>query len=88
MTEDKQDNEIKTGTDLELEQLKARLDAMEASHQAEVDELKKANRDLWAAAHPAANVTETREAEPAAPVWDDEKVLRSFNSALGIKEDE
>lgn len=60
---DKQEGagEIKTAADLKLEALEKRLADIEARHKAEVDELMKANRELWAAAHPA------KPAEPPQP---------------------
>lgn len=75
----------KTPTDLLIEQLTQRLDTMEASHKAEVDELKKANKGLWAQLHPV--TADPEPAKPEPPVWDTEKAVEAFRREMGIKED-
>lgn len=75
--------EVKTGTDLKLEALEKRMVDIEKSYQERIAELQQANRELWAAAHPAKapDVPKAAEPEPAEDVG-----LKTINSMLGIKE--
>lgn len=68
---------IKTPTDLALERLSARLDALESENR----ELREANRGLWASLHPVP--------EDAPPVQEPERgtdAFDSFNKIIGMKE--
>lgn len=68
---------IKTPTDLALERLSARLDALESENR----ELRDANRGLWASLHPVP--------EDAPPVQEPERgadAFESFNKIIGMKE--
>lgn len=68
---------IKTPTDLALERLSARLDALESENR----ELREANRGLWASLHPVP--------EDAPPVQEPERgtdAFESFNKIIGMKE--
>ena len=73
---------IKTPTDLQLEKLTARLDALENENR----ELRDANRGLWAELHPvnqpAVNPTTAGADTPAPGPTDYELVVKK----LGIKE--
>ena len=75
--------EVKTGFDLKLETLEKRMVEIEKSYQERIAELQQANRELWAAAHPAKapDVPKAAEPEPAEDVD-----LKTRNSMLGIKE--
>lgn len=75
--------EVKTGTDLKLEALEKRMVDIEKAYQERIAELQQANRELWAAAHPAKapEVPKAAEPEPAEDVG-----LKTINSMLGIKE--
>lgn len=52
-TNDSPAAEIKTTTDLQIEKLNARLDALESENK----ELKSANQGLWAQLHPVQDMT-------------------------------
>ena len=71
--------------DLIIEDLKARLDKIESDYQIKIGDYQKANAELWARLHPAA------QQEPAPPAQSEpvkdpyEVMLDSFDSALGIK---
>lgn len=72
----------KTVTDLKLEELMGKIDAMKESYEAKISELEEANKGLWAAAHPApAPVTESQPAPSAG--FDFEKAEDAFYKALG-----
>lgn len=73
--------DVKSAMDLKLEEMMARMEAMESRYQAQVQELQEANRSLWAAAHPA--VGEVTQPEPASAGWDDSKAEDAFFQALG-----
>lgn len=73
--------DVKSAMDLKLEEMMARMEAMESRYQEQVQELQEANRSLWAAAHPA--VGEVTPSEPASAGWDDAKVETAFYQALG-----
>lgn len=51
--------EIRTASDLRLEELTKRLDALEAENL----ELREANKGLWAAAHPAPSMMQQPESQ-------------------------
>lgn len=79
------EQETKTATDLQFEQLNKRLDSIEASYQARIKELEEANRGLWAQLHP---VTETVTAAPEPKVTQpqEDRSEKALFDALGIKE--
>ena len=69
--------------DLIIEDLKARMDKIESDYQIKIGDYQKANAELWARLHPAAQP----EPAPEIPEKDPyEVMLDSFNSTLGIKE--
>ena len=72
--------------DLIIEDLKARIDKIESDYQIKIGDYQKANAELWARLHPAA-----QESAPPAqpePVKDPyEVMLDSFNSTLGINKE-
>lgn len=79
------EQETKTATDLQLEQLNKRLDSIEASYQARIKELEEANRGLWAQLHP---VTETVAApEPVIEQPQEDKAEAALFDALGMKKE-
>lgn len=71
--------------DLIIEDLKARLDRIESDYQIKIGDYQKANAELWARLHPAA------QQDPAPPAQTEivkdpyEVMLDSFDAALGIK---
>ena len=71
--------------DLIIEDLKARLDKIESDYQIKIGDYQKANAELWARLHPAA------QQDPAPPAQTEivkdpyEVMLDSFDAALGIK---
>lgn len=68
--------------DLIIEDLKKRLDKIETDYNVKIGEYQKANAELWARLHPAAQP----EPAPEVPKKDPyEVMLDSFDSALGIK---
>lgn len=76
----------KSATDLAIEKLTAKIEAMEKSHAEQVKALEDANKSLWAAAHPApAQVTEPTPAPT--PGFDFDKATDAFYSALGKKKE-
>lgn len=80
------EQETKTATDLQLEQLNKRLDSIEASYQARIKELEEANRGLWAQLHPVTQpVTEPKVTVPEAPQED--KAEAALFDALGMKKE-
>lgn len=78
------EQQIKTATDLALEELMQRMDSMEASYKQRIADLEEANRGLWATAHPAPAASP--DPAPEAPAWDTDKAVDAFRSALGAKE--
>ena len=75
--------EMKDERDLIIEDLKKRMDTIESDYKAKIAEYQKANGELWARLHPAAQP----EPAPEVPEKDPyEVMLDSFNSTLGIKE--
>ena len=76
--------EMKDERDLIIEDLKKRLDKIETDYNVKIGEYQKANAELWARLHPAAQ-------DPAPPAKPEpvkdpyEVMLDSFDSALGIK---
>lgn len=81
MTDEEPMQDVRSAMDLRMEEMMARMDAMESRYQAQVRELQEANRSLWAAAHPA--VGEIAQSEPASAGWDDTKAEAAFYQALG-----
>ena len=76
---------LKDERDLIIEDLKARLDKIESDYQIKIGDYQKANAELWARLHPAAQQEPAPPAQPE-PVKDPyEVMLDSFDSALGIK---
>lgn len=75
--------EVRTGMDLKLEAIEKRMVDIEKAYQERIAELQQANRELWAAAHPAKtpDAPKAAEPEPAEDVG-----LKTINSMLGIKE--
>jgi hypothetical protein len=78
------EQQIRTATDLALEELIQRMDSMEATYKTRIAELEEANRGLWAAAHPAPALSP--DPAPEAPAWDTDKAVDAFRTALGAKE--
>ncbi len=76
----------KTVTDLKLEELMGKIDAMKESYEAKISELEEANKGLWAAAHPAPAPVTATNPEPA-PGFDNDKAVDAFYSALGKKKE-
>lgn len=70
---------IKSTTDLEIEKLTARLDALESENR----ELKTANQGLWAALHP---VQDTAEPVAVAQKPANDGAYEAFASKIGLKE--
>lgn len=72
--------------DLIIEDLKKRMEKIESDYQIKIGDYQKANAELWARLHPAAQQpAQQADAQPE-PVKDPyEVMLDSFDSALGIK---
>lgn len=70
---------VKTTTDLAVEKLTARLDALESENR----ELRTANQGLWAQLHPVQEQTVIVESQPASDPNADYKMLAD---RLGMKE--
>ncbi len=68
--------------DLIIEDLKARMDKIESDYQIKIGDYQKANAELWARLHPAAQPEPTLEVPKKDPY---EVMLDSFDTALGIK---
>ena len=87
MTEDgekKPVETIKDERDLIIEDLKKRMEKIESDYQMKIGEYQKANGELWARLHPAAQP----EPAPEIPEKDPyEVMLDSFNSTLGINKE-
>ena len=85
MTEEQKQPEpekMKDERDLIIEDLKERMEAIETDYKMKIGEYQKANGELWARLHPAAQT----EPAPEVPKKDPyEVMLDSFDSALGIK---
>ena len=75
--------EMKDERDLIIEDLKKRMEKIESDYQMKIGEYQKANGELWARLHPAAQPEPTPEVPKKDPF---EVILDSFNSTLGIKE--
>ena len=75
--------EMKDERDLIIEDLKKRMEKIESDYQMKIGEYQKANGELWARLHPAAQPGPTPEVPKKDPY---EVMLDSFNSTLGIKE--
>ena len=76
--------EMKDERDLIIEDLKKRMEKIESDYQIKIGEYQKANGELWARLHPAAQP----EPAPEAPKKDPyEVMLDSFNSTLGINKE-
>ena len=74
----------KSASDLAIEQLQQRLDAMESSYKQQISELEAANKSLWAAAHKAPE----QDTEPESPRgFDFDKAEKAFFSTLGRKDE-
>ena len=74
--------EMKDERDLIIEDLKKRMEKIESDYQIKIGEYQKANSELWARLHPAAQP----EPAPEVPKKDPyEVMLDSFDSALGIR---
>ena len=73
--------------DLIIEDLKARLDKIESDYQIKIGDYQKANAELWARLHPAAQQEPAQQADARAETVKDpyEVMLDSFDTALGIK---
>lgn len=68
---------IKSTTDLEIEQLKSRLDALESENR----ELRNANQGLWASLHPVQESAAAVEAQQP----DTDGAFDSFAAKIGLK---
>ena len=76
--------EMKDERDLIIEDLKKRMEKIESDYQIKIGEYQKANGELWARLHPAAQP----EPAPEVPKKDPyEVMLDSFNSTLGINKE-
>ncbi len=76
--------EMKDERDLIIEDLKKRMEKIESDYQMKIGEYQKANGELWARLHPAAQP----EPAPEVPKKDPyEVMLDSFNSTLGINKE-
>lgn len=61
--------EVKSATDLKLEQMEQSIAAMRENYESQVKELTEANKDLWSALHPVKDEGRTYIAEdPRKPV--------------------
>ena len=85
MTEEQKqpEPEMKDERDLIIEDLKKRMEKIESDYQIKIGEYQKANSELWARLHPAAQPEPAHEVPKKDPY---EVMLDSFNSTLGIKE--
>lgn len=68
---------IKSTTDLEIERLNARLDALENENR----ELKQANQGLWASLHPVQEPEPAAQTQPAA-----DGAYNALAAKLGLKD--
>lgn len=76
--------EPKTASDLAIEQLQQRLDAMESSYKQQISELEAANKSLWAAAHKAPEQGTVAEESRG---FDYDKAEKAFFQTLGRKDE-
>lgn len=78
------EQQVKTASDLAIEKLQERLDAMESSYKQQIAELEAANKSLWAAAHKAPE----QDTEPEPPRgFDFDKAEAAFYQTLGRKDE-
>lgn len=76
--------EPRTASDLAIEKLQERLDAMESSYKQQIADLEAANKSLWAAAHKAPE----QDTEPEPPRgFDYDKAEKAFFQTLGRKDE-
>ena len=81
-----ENQEPKDERDLIIEDLKARMEKIESDYQIKIGDYQKANAELWARLHPAAQEPAQQANAQPEPVKDPyEVMLDSFDSALGIK---
>ena len=76
--------EMKDERDLIIEDLRKRMEAIETDYKMKIGEYQKANGELWARLHPAAQPEPTPEVPKKDPY---EVMLDSFNSTLGINKE-
>lgn len=81
MPEDTEISEIRTTDDLDIAELKARLDAIETEYKRKLGEAEEANRGLWARLQ---QQTPTETAPE--PVPEGEVFVETFRSIMGMKE--
>lgn len=80
---------VKTAQDLELEKLRAEVDALRAQYTEQVKTLIDANKGLWSALHPAKEVAPEGTPVVAQKVEDmAQKAYESFSDSLGIGKEE
>lgn len=82
MPEDDTDNNetLKTTADLDIEQLKVRLDRIEDEYRAKLNHAEEVNRDLWAKLHPEQSSTPTvSDTQPS----DGSEFVKAFWGVLG-----
>lgn len=78
------EQQVKTASDLAIEKLQERLDAMESSYKQQIADLEAANKSLWAAAHKAPE----QDTEPEPPRgFDYDKAEKAFFQTLGRKDE-
>lgn len=78
------EQQVKTASDLAIEKLQERLDAMESSYKQQIADLEAANKSLWAAAHKAPE----QDTEPEPPRgFDYDKAEAAFYQTLGRKDE-
>lgn len=78
------EQQAKTASDLAIEKLQERLDAMESSYKQQIADLEAANKSLWAAAHKAPE----QDTEPEPPRgFDYDKAEAAFYQTLGRKDE-
>ena len=76
--------EMKDERDLIIEDLKKRMEKIESDYQMKIGEYQKANGELWARLHPAAQPEPAAEVPKKDPY---EVMLDSFSSTLGINKE-
>ena len=81
--ETKPEPEMKDERDLIIEDLRKRMEAIETDYKMKIGEYQKANGELWARLHPAAQPEPAPEISEKGPY---EVNIDAFNSTLGIKE--
>lgn len=88
MDDPTQTPEPKGEKDILIEQLKERLDRIESDYSMKIGEYQKANAELWAQLHPAKEPeTAPATAPEATPEEHVDRMFRSFERTLGIKEE-